>query len=332
MAEEAPPADYSGLAGLQYAEMDDKSAVDGRRSRQTRRQDAEWSAAPGDRTPSNTDRMGAVGFGPSQVPLSSTVGKTNRTTGAAGTGGAGAAFGLAGAGVITGAEQPLPTKFQQSGAGWAAAADNTSVGGRHTHTAGTGGSRHGVSAGTGGSEEWPSNQARAMRGLREQEYEDEKAGLPRRKVGRQPAALGGVPAPQPRRSPELVDPWQAAPDNRGEAWRGGEAAPELHGHGLPTRASVLPASRLAAGTPTPREEDSLDLVPRGSLHHGHGFPGAAPRWGGGAAANDWTALGLGPSELGPVRDPRGLHDGRAVPGALGSLVRRPDLSGVYHGH
>lgn len=316
MADETPPNDYG----------DDKGVLEGRRSRQNRRQPtnelSEWG--PDVRAPSTADRANSFGAQFPNPPAAA-LGKGR------GAGGTGA---------------PMPASFageQQRGNGWApgpGAADGLSGSRNHAPGNAAGATRqrdavHGVSAGTGGSEEWPSNQARAMRGLREtNDYEDEKAGLPRRKVGRQPAALG-VPTPQPRRSPELADPWQVT--DRGEAWRGGEAAPEHLAdtlRGLPPRhGGMLPGPQgpgLAAtrGTPTPRDEDPLEMAPRGAnLHHGLGFPGTAPRWGG-ATGSDWNAIGagLGAAELGPVRDHRG------VPAALGSLGRRPDLSGMYHGH
>jgi len=242
--------------------------------------------------------------------------------------------------------------------------------------------RHGVSAGTGGSEEWPgppSTQTRAGRSLRDPEYDEDKAHwqqqgaskasrhpdeLPRRK-GRQPQL--GMAAPPTRRSPELVDPWQ---EPRHEAWRGEQmdlhgGLPSIHGSFMagpqgfgPSEGSRAP-SRLTAGTPTPREEDSLDFAAR-QLHVGGG------RWN----SADWPGLGAGPAELGPVRGPHGAphgpphgaphggphggghgaphgahgvphdargplhevrtpqHDGR-VNSHLAGLGRRPDL---YHGH
>ncbi|CAE8616086.1 unnamed protein product, partial [Polarella glacialis] len=213
--------------------------------------------------------------------------------------------------------------------------------------------RHGASAGTGGSEEWPSTQARAVRNLRDPDYDDEKGvwaqgnTLPlKKKPGRVGAPLG-VPAPQPRRSPDLVDPWQgqaAAPPSLppaglqgepGEAWlQGLGGLPSIHGSLLsgPQGAGLgegRAPSRIAAGTPTPREEDVLDHATR--QHHGFP-PGRHADW-----APPASAAGERGSELGPVRDARsGPHhevrhpqqDGRA----LGGIRGRPDLSDVYHRH
>lgn len=222
--------------------------------------------------------------------------------------------------------------------------------------------RHGASAGTGGSEEWPSNQARAPPHalLREPEYESEKAsasqgGHSRRKPGRQSGNLGGVPETPTRRTPEVPDPRPAA-----EAWRGEAAGVELHGGGLPSihggflggaggpggpQGSGLVSegggsrapSRITASTPTPRDEDSLDMAAR--QMHGHAFSGGG-RWGASAASNEWPGLGgpvvgtgsvagLAPSELGPVRDTRGPADGR---GGMASLGRRADFGSVYQAY
>lgn len=184
--------------------------------------------------------------------------------------------------------------------------------------------RHGVSAGTGGSEEWPSTQGKGVRALRgEGDGDDERSqGLQRRKAGRQPGALGGVPPAQTRRSPEMLDPWEQ--DQRNEAWRSGGAMAYADG----SRA----ASRIRE-TPTPREEDSLDFASRQ-------VPGGA-RWNGiavGAVAGggDWQVPALIPAELAPVRDARGVHDGRAPQHqhdgrALAGLRGRPDLTGMHHG-
>eukprot|EP00930_Biecheleria_cincta_P098969 TRINITY_DN90621_c0_g1_i1.p1 TRINITY_DN90621_c0_g1~~TRINITY_DN90621_c0_g1_i1.p1 ORF type:complete len:1085 (+),score=176.60 TRINITY_DN90621_c0_g1_i1:177-3431(+) len=268
--------------------------------------------------------------------------------------------------------------------GGVASTDGGSGGGRHmgapgTGAAGSGGSssvsaaaRHGASAGTGGSEEWPSTQARNVRALRDPDYEEERAvwaqggGLPAKKAGRKPA-LGGVPAAQPRRSPDHVDNWQGSNaggvGERGEAWRGDPLGMSSGPGGLPSVHSSLLSgpqgaglgdgsrapSRLAAGTPTPREEDVLDMATRQL----HGFPSGA-RWAGNnagssGAGGDWSGLGPGPvplaavpggqernaAELGPVRDTRApLHDARMPhQDGRGGLTghRRPDLSAVYHG-
>lgn len=238
--------------------------------------------------------------------------------------------------------------------------DSSSKSGDHHGGAGAGMQRHGVSAGTGGSEEWPSTQqSRASRTLREQEYEDEKVSWQQsRRKGRQPVL--GMAAPPTRRSPDLTDPWQ---EPRNEAWRGGEALdfhgglPSIHGsflagpQGLGTSEGSRAPSRLAAATPTPREEDSLDFAAR--QLHGHHVGGG--RWGNA----DWLGLGSGPADLAPVRGhgiglgsshgaplgaPHGVpHDGRGplhevrtpqheTRAALAGLGRRPDLAGVYHGH
>lgn len=256
--------------------------------------------------------------------------------------------------------------------------------------AGSRAAQHGASAGTGGSEEWPSTQGRGARGLRDPpEYEEDNTtkapwgpnDVPKRsKAGRQsggigPVALRGTGLGGPtRRSPEPIDPWQ---DSRHEAWRGEEmhaglgglpsihnafiAGPQGPGLGDGSRA----ASRLTAGTPTPREEDALDLASRqlggGGDRGGGGGGGGGGRWGGGgvaaaggggggaanASTGDWS--GPGPADLGPAppsptasvargragRDSRGsaLHEVRSQQqdGAFNGL-RRPDLSGVYHGH
>lgn len=232
--------------------------------------------------------------------------------------------------------------------------------------------RHGASAGTGGSEEWPSTQARNVRALRDPDYEEERAvwaqggGLPAKKAGRKPA-LGGVPAAQPRRTPDHADNWQVSNaggvGERGEAWRGDALGMSGGPGGLPAVHSSLLSgpqgaglgdgsrapSRLAAGTPTPREEDVLDMATRQL----HGFPSGA-RWAGNNAGSsggggDWSGLGPGPvplaavpggqernsAELDPVRHTRApLHDVR-IPqqDGRGGLTghRRPDLSTVYHG-
>jgi hypothetical protein len=213
----------------------------------------------------------------------------------------------------------------------------------------------GVSAGTGGSEEWPSTQNRGSRQLREQQESDDdrSQGLqPGRRKGRQPA-----PAPPTRRSPD-PEPWQ---ESRHQAWDRESAdvhggLPSIHTDFLrgpqgfgPSDTSSRAASRITTGTPTPREEDSLDYVTR--QHVGHG-PSIQTRW---TPANaDWP--GIGPPELGPVRlggshnTPHGPPHGHGTPhssqlhevrtpqhergphgGGLGGL-RRTDLSGVYHGH
>lgn len=270
--------------------------------------------------------------------------------------------------------------------GGVASTDGGSGGGRHmgaagTGAAGSGGSssvsaaaRHGASAGTGGSEEWPSTQARNVRALQDPDYEDERAvwakgggvqaALPAKKAGRKPA-LGGVPAAQPRRSPDHVDNWQGSNTGgeRGEAWRGDALSMSGGPGGLPAVHSSLLSgpqgaglgdgtrapSRLTAGTPTPREEDVLDMATRQL----HGFPSGA-RWAGNnagssGAGGDWSGLGPGPvpptalpggqernaAELDPVRHTRApLHDVR-IPqqDGRGGLTghRRPDLSAVYHG-
>ncbi|CAE8721231.1 unnamed protein product, partial [Polarella glacialis] len=135
----------------------------------------------------------------------------------------------------------------------------------------------------------------------------------KKKPGRVGAPLG-VPAPQPRRSPDLVDPWQgqaAAPPSLppaglqgepGEAWlQGLGGLPSIHGSLLsgPQGAGLgegRAPSRIAAGTPTPREEDVLDHATR--QHHGFP-PGRHADW-----APPASAAGERGSELGPVRDAR----------------------------
>mmetsp|Transcript_47081 Transcript_47081/g.74308 ORF Transcript_47081/g.74308 Transcript_47081/m.74308 type:complete len:889 (+) Transcript_47081:97-2763(+) len=172
--------------------------------------------------------------------------------------------------------------------------------------------RHGVSAGTGGSEEWPSTQNRANRSLREQESDDDRSaqwtnqGLSRKKGGKQPSL--GMAAPPTRRSPELVDPWQ---DARHEAWRG--EAMDLHG-GLPSIHPIFGGpqgfgpsdgtrapSRPTLGTPTPREEDAIDLAAR--QLHGTSGPSMHSR----CNTAEWSGTGL--SELGPLRGPHGIPHG-----------------------
>lgn len=218
--------------------------------------------------------------------------------------------------------------------------------------------RHGASAGTGGSEEWPSNQGRGPPVLREPDYEYEKAekaiSQPRRKPGRQPGNLGGVPETPTRRSPDPrelpIDHRQSAQD----AWRGEHPSSELHGGiaGLPSIHGGFPGfaegegraaggtgghtgtggsrapGRLTATTPTPRDEDAVAMATR-SMHGG--FAGGG-RWAPGPGSGDWPGLGgpalAPPSELGPVREPRHAgahHDGgsRGQPDARGA--RRPDF-------
>lgn len=204
--------------------------------------------------------------------------------------------------------------------------------------------KHGASAGTGGSEEWPStraesraeSRAEARRALRDAEHEEEDASSwmsggqgPRRKGH---TAAGGEErerrsAANARRTPEPADPWQMD-----DAWRGQSAAdlsvlPSIHGSFLGGDGSRAP-SRLTVSTPTPREEDSLDIaarqlgaaVPLGSL-------GGGSRWGNG----DWPGLGARP-ELGPARGSHAAANPLDRGGPLSGLGRRPDLSGVYRGH
>jgi len=211
--------------------------------------------------------------------------------------------------------------------------------------------RHGVSAGTGGSEEWPSTQGRVPPALlREPDYEAEQkpAAQSRRKVGRGgPGNLSGVPETPTRRSPEVTDPRH---NSAQEAWRG-EAGLDMHGGmlgggglgGLPSIHSGFLSgpqgggggglvlgdggvnsranSRLTANTPTPREDDHLDLGGRNL----QGFGGG--RWNPNAGGSDWSGGGggvAGPGELGPVRDPR---EGR---GPIASLGRRSDFGSNFH--
>jgi len=146
--------------------------------------------------------------------------------------------------------------------------------------------RYGASAGTGGSEEWPSTQSWGLRGsLKEApDCDDDKGShwvapgsgtLPWRKAGRQPAPLGS----QARRSPELVDPWPPA------------APSSLDGQ------SRVP-SRLAASTPTPRDEDTLDMATRQL----HGIAGRC--LGSSTAAGDWQGFSP-PVGAGPTPSPSG---------------------------
>eukprot|EP00933_Yihiella_yeosuensis_P037655 TRINITY_DN3164_c1_g2_i1.p1 TRINITY_DN3164_c1_g2~~TRINITY_DN3164_c1_g2_i1.p1 ORF type:complete len:645 (+),score=150.79 TRINITY_DN3164_c1_g2_i1:107-1936(+) len=392
--EEAPPSQDYGNAPQQYSnDVDDKGGpADGRRSRQRRGQggagDNDWADQRPVGTPSNADRDRnpvPFGFGPgngmpvSKGSRSGAAGFGQMLSGSGGPHGGHGGHGGAGNFFLGPGSGPTATGGGGGGGGGATAGGSTA----------SSAARHGVSAGTGGSEEWPSNQPRNARNLREQEYEEPEkgvwaqgAGMPRRKVGRQPAPLGGVPTPQPRRSPDLVDPWQAqggpggVGQDRGEAWQGGAGQDALHAGGplpgLPSIHSSLISgpqvgglgdgsrvpSRLGAGadralqgTPTPREEDMLDMASRGV----HSFPSGA-RWTGGGPGGDWPGLSGGPvppsavgnvgggggdrhptNELGPVRDARvPLHDVRMSQQdggrALGGLRGRPDLGEVYHRH
>jgi len=319
-----PPTDY---ASAMYGDMEKNS--DGRR-KPLRKQTGDDLCGPevlGDRgTPNHADRgSGAFGFRSSSGLGSATKAAGSRVSESIAA--SGTAIGFSGA--MNGAAMAM---------------------------------RHGASAGTGGSEEWPSNQARAPPALREPEYESEKAmanqaGHSRRKPGRQPGNLGGVPETPTRRSPEVPDPRSSQ-----EAWRG-EAGLEHHGGlgGLPSihggflsgaggpggpqggglagEGGPQAPSRITPSTPTPREEDSLDLAAR-QLHGGHaGFSGGG-RWGASAAGNDWPSLGgpgggagsvsgLGSTELGPVRDPRGPVDGRS---GMAGVGRRADFGSVYQAY
>mmetsp|Transcript_49152 Transcript_49152/g.137658 ORF Transcript_49152/g.137658 Transcript_49152/m.137658 type:complete len:900 (-) Transcript_49152:111-2810(-) len=338
----------------------------------------------GDRgTPNNADRGGTsfgfgggVGQGPCATGSSNTAAKASRSMVANGPS-IGFGAGMLGGGVSSASVFGVPTPVAGPGTssttggvgstgssaaihggggggnGGGSGGLGEGVAGGTRHAVGSSTAGHRVSAGTGGSEEWPSTQSKAARSMREPEYEEEKAlwaqqGLPRRKAGRQPGGLGGVPAPPTRRSPDL-EPWQQEPRAH-EAWRGD--GPSLHGGGLPSvhggflsgpqgvglgEGSRAPP-RLSAGTPTPRDEDSLDFAAR-QLHFSGG------RWGGSSvstsaanAGGDWPGLGPSPAELGPVRDARGpLHEARTPQhqhdsrSALGGLRARPDLSS-YHGH
>lgn len=206
--------------------------------------------------------------------------------------------------------------------------------GRHGG-AGTMSFRHNATAGTGGSEEWPPPPPSRLRPHRDDHEDDPPRGEPlQRRKGRQ-SGLGLAAAPT-RRTPELIPPWEAM-----EMQQHG-ALPSLHGgfgsggpgQGLGLQDGSRAPSRLAAGTPTPREEDALDFAARQMY-------GSGGRWGGGG---DWNSSGLGGGlggglgadprmcdALGPSRQsghaPPG-HDGRQPPLGLG---RRADL-GTYHGH
>lgn len=147
--------------------------------------------------------------------------------------------------------------------------------------------QHGVSAGTGGSEDLHSTQSRVnTRQLREQESDDDKAAQqyhrqkPKRKND----------SSNVRRSPEMD--FQTSMNHQArmvsnEAWN--PEAMDLHS-GLPHIHSNIHAdfprvqqgfgppegsrapSRLTAGTPTPREEDCLEIAMRGgSSHPSHPF-------------------------------------------------------------
>jgi hypothetical protein len=288
MPEEGPPPDYGNIS-VNHSE---KSAESGRRSRQHHRINGSDSASnPGGQGEWCDSRLhGGSGSG--------TPGNAERTN---------APFGFGAVGQSAGGGSGASSKASRGAAGGA----SQSLAGANSDMAQNGGT---VSAGTGGSEEWPSTQAKAVRQVREPEYDDDKTqwaqGPVKKKSGRQPAA-----APPPaRRSPDIAESWQQEP--RREAWRGAQMA--LNNDGSSMRAP----SRLNAGTPTPREEDSLDM--------------AARRWGGGggggggggagvvAASGDWP--GRGP--LHDARTPQHQHDTRAP---LGGLRGRHDLSGVY-GH
>merc|ERR1712137_940247 len=196
--------------------------------------------------------------------------------------------------------------------------------------------QHTISGGTGGSEEWHSPQQtppnRTTQYIRDHDHDECQAwsqGSSKRR-SRQPVL--GVPI----RSPEPIDPWR---DPRREAWRG--ETPDFHG-GLPSIrnsfATGLPGinanegsrapSRLTTGTPTPREEDSLDLVAR-QMHIG---PGS--RWNA-SGESEWLSLGT-PAEFGHVRPQHMTHDTRGTPShegkSLAGLSRRSALSGIFHAH
>lgn len=327
-----------------YAEGEAQVA-EGRRSRQHRLSDdgmggtGDWGGAPGS--------MGDVGTGfghPSGGGVHGKLGRSN-TMGAAAAantnsgGGPGAGANAAagpGGGFLLGSSPGTGSIGNPNVSGVGASAGITGSGlANHGGWVNGGTSpsavRHGASAGTGGSEEWPSTQNRGAKSVRH------------------PGA--GIGGPQTRRTPDLVENFQ---DQRHEAWHGegvdlhrglpsiygGLMAPSTSGGHRPIENSRAP-SRLTAGTPTPREDEMLDF----------GRHAAAPgRWG----AND-PSFAFGASELGPVRaphnmthpahssvhpsahEPRGqIHEARAPPhdgrGALGGIGRRPDLSGVYHGH
>lgn len=340
--------DYSNTT-LKYTDIDDPGVGNGRNSRANRRVNTSESMSnPGDwceqapnqrTTPNNADRSGMpFGFPSERASTgSAAVGaggsKASRTNSIVGMGQLGP--GSIPTGPLNGGH------FGGPGPGGPTAGGAGEAGGRH---GGGGPARHGVSAGTGGSEEWPSTQARGPRALREapSDCEDEKAGMTRRsrrEPGRQ--SIGGAAAP--RRSPELMDPWQ---ESRHEAWRGdvgqdGHAGlgglPAIHGGfmagpqapGISLDVSRAP-SRLGA-TPSPRDEDALDLVAR----HIHNAPGSGGGAGGGGGGRwgDWLGHGTpsgissgpgpGVAELCPappspssaargrgVRENRGLHEVR----------------------
>merc|ERR1719387_3060712 len=122
-----------------------------------------------------------------------------------------------------------------------------------------------------------------------------------------------------RRSPDLAGPWEAADPPGLPSIHGGFMA--LSELGRPDLGSRAP-SRLAAGTPTPRDEESLEARPSAggrvtpwAMPHAppHGPPHEAP----------WAAAA--------ERD-RGPRSNEVVPrtGHVNiGLSRRPDL-GTYH--
>jgi len=337
MPEDGPPPDIGSNGSMPAAyggDVDDKGPVDGRRSRQHRRQGATDTTAsgagdwcerlPGDRgTPSNGDRNGtpfgfsAGGPGSGAAAKPPRAGPGSSTAGCGGPGGGGA-----------------------SGGG---------------PCGGTGTRLHGASAGTGGSEEWPSTgaaQARgtAARGLREGDLEEEKAVAlaqwtqsgSRRKAGRH--GTGSMPGPPSRRTPEPGDP--PLQDSRHDgAWWGADAASEQHFGlgGLPSLrggplASGPPAggaggsgadvssrvpSRPNIGSPTPREEDGLEFT--GRQLHGVTGGGGGGRWGGSAA--EWLGGG---QELGPVRGPH--YESRAPQQEGRVSLGGQGRGGPHHGH
>lgn len=239
--------------------------------------------------------------------------------GSAGSGADGASVGNQ-ASVSSGAVGREPRRNNQEGGG---AKDSRHGGG------GAAAFRYGASAGTGGSEEGPPPPSRHR--VHRDDHDEEAVGPPRggKAKNRQPG-LGMAAAPT-RRSPDLIAPWESMDLQHG-------ALPSIYsgfgqgaGQGLGLQEGSRAPSRLNAGTPTPREEDSLDLAAR-QMHVGG--PPLASRWPGGGpaglgpAGSDWgLGLGLGAGDaLGPVRQP---PDGRQTPL---DLNRNRRGLGSYHGH
>eukprot|EP00439_Symbiodinium_sp_Y106_P023408 s4001_g2.t2 len=212
--EEAPTSDY-GPPPPQYTSDvgEDKSLADGRRSRQNRRQAQEdWmdrQPGPDTRgTPSAAEReRSGPFFGAGSMSATSkgsrAVAPQHGPSGVYSTGHSHAAFGhgtssLLGGGSASGCSGGVGLCLAPgAGVGSMGGGSGCSGGLAHPGGAAVRAAEKHVSAGTGGSEEWPSTQARNVRALRENDYEDEKAvwaqgcALPlMKKAGRNQAPLG----------------------------------------------------------------------------------------------------------------------------------------------